>query len=385
DAVSVGYRPVVRDTTRYPFQYTHAVPDTDRKIMLQGLQFFDTMEFRLSHIEHKVQFEDLEAHYMFNPFRDHTFLTVPSCRLKSSIQYVDKATANMEAIDLSFADYLRNTRIIETVQVERKVKPLAIREMEDKFEVSDWFRNSRETYLPQQDPYVIKYSASLKDYLERTFNGVVVVATPGEHTKPKTSSYDTLKEAEGTGISSAQENDTWIPNNTFIRNRFTRIYVNERLCLGEPPPPPLNLQLLDEVLDYDMSWVGMVKVLSGVHGDELAIYVFAPSDVNRDLGRNIQFNKVMGYSPIFEVKNTLYSPENSIPTGRDERQTLYWHALLLKETKDNVLDIEFSNNDFGRGYWITIKGVTADGRLVDITKKIKIDPKKTEIYDRSFF
>lgn len=327
DAVSIGYRPVVQDTVMYPFQYTHAVPDADRKITLEGLQFFDTMEFRLSHIERKLQFEDLEADYMFKPFRDHVFMNVPSCHLKDSREYVDRAVAHMKEIDISFANYLRNSRQIETVVVQRKVKPLAVREMEDKFGVSDWFKNSRETYLPQEDPYVIKYSANLKDYLFRQF----------------------------------------------IRmGQFKRIYLNEVLVsdyLNGDRILETDRMRWKEALEQDMSWIGLVKVLDGAYGDELAVYQFAPSDVNRDLGRKIQFNKVMGYSPIYDIKNILYSSD-TVTTGRNDRQTLYWHPLLLKDVEDKGLDIEFSNNDFGRGYWITIKGVTADGRLVDYNKKV---------------
>jgi len=332
DAVSIGYRPVVQDTdtTRLPFLYTHAVPDANRNIELRDLQFFDTMEFRLSHIDRKVQFEDIEARYMFKPFPDHVFLTVPPCRIRNGTLYMHKAATNMEAVDMSFAGQIRNVRHIETVVVRRKVKPQAVRDMEDKFGVSKRFRNALKDYLPQQDPLVIKYSVSLSEYIKRHFG-------------------DDLR-------------------------RYATIYLNE-IAVTRRTEPRLVSDIdefrWNEALGSDMSWIGLIKELAGPYGNELAIYQFAPEDVNRDIGRKIRFDKVMGYAPIAEVHNKVYTAGVEQSSEKDERQTLYWHPLIqFSSERDRTVGIEFYNNDFARSYWIVIKGVTADGRLVDCVKRV---------------
>lgn len=340
-SLSLGYRPIKQDTVHYPFKYQAVELDDNRRVLLKDLQYFDSMEFRLSHIDRKNQFDDIRVDYRFKPFVDHSQLTIPAAYLNKHISYLDKAITHMEQVDASLAKYLGGQRQIQTVVVRRYVKPLGVRDMEDKFMVTEYFKNSIADYLPQEDPYVIKYSANLYDYIQRNPKLNVNVDFIG-----------------------------------LIRStRFKKIYINERKCYdpADKSISDIDKENLMKVWGLDMSWIGMIKIIQGANGDELAIYQFAPDDVNRDLGRNINFGKLGGYTPIYTFAYTDYSQGRISGGSKDERQTLYWHPLLLTNSENaSHATIEFYNNDFGRDYWIVIKGITAEGKLVDYTKKIKL-------------
>ncbi|SKB72063.1 hypothetical protein SAMN05660841_02034 [Sphingobacterium nematocida] len=340
-SLSLGYRPIRQDTVHYPFKYQAVELDDNRRIVLKDLQYFDTMEFRLSHIDRKNQFDDIKVDYRFKPFADHTQLTVPSAYLNKHITYLDRAAAHMEQVDAAFAKYLGGQRQIQTVVVRRKVKPLAVRDMEDKFMVTEYFKNSVADFLPQDDPYVIKYSTTLLDYIRR----------------------------------SKEINLLFDENENVRSGRFKRIYVNERKCydVSDGSISIIDVEMLRDAWRTDMSRIGLIKIIQSSFGDELALYVFAASNVNRDLGRRINLGKLGGYTPIYQITNVDYGQADASRHQKDERQTLYWHPLLLTNSENaSHATIEFYNNEFGRDYWIVIKGITAEGKLVDYTKKIKL-------------
>ena len=328
NAVSVGYRPVRRDTTRTPYQYTYIEVDEERKILLDGLQVFDSIELRLTHLERRDRFEELDVDYTFKPFADHTQLMVPDDYLIPRTAYMTEAKDNMQEYSASLLTYLIDAQGIDTVRVARQGKAPGVAEMEDLFMMRAPFRHSTHDYLPQQDSHVRKYAGSLRDYLTRVI------------TRPLSG--------------------------------FVRVYLNERLVQSQEAADIVeerDVRYFEEVLEYDMSWIGLVRIMAGARGDELAIYKFEAAEVNRDIGEHIVYRHVGGYAPIVQASNKMYTPESDMNEA-DMRLTLYWHPFLLKKPDVDTIDIEFFNNDFDWGYWVIIKGMTGDGKLIDYKQKI---------------
>ena len=318
-SLSIGYHPIKDDTITYPFRYDHVLLEKDRTFSYKQLQFFDTMEFKLSHVHRYTQYADLDVSYRFKPFDDFTTLEVPEF-FKDSANY----ESNIDLLLAQNPNFLKNRNFnknIDIVNVNARRKRFEVLELEKQLMVSEFFRNSMEDILPQEDKYIQKYSVSIGDYLARNYS----------------------------------------------HQKFDIRYINERLILDNNPN---DQQLLNETLQLDASWFAMLKILNSTRGrSEFALYTFAPENVNREIGRKIKKNKLMGYSSIANITNKTYEGEfdKNLP---DNRITLYWHPLLIWKAGGKNINLTFYTSDNTDGYWITVKGVTIDGRVIDYKKKV---------------
>jgi hypothetical protein len=64
-------------------------------------------------------------------------------------------------------------------------------------------------------------------------------------------------------------------------------------------------------------------------------------------------------------------PENRNSRIPDFRNTMYWNTISLS-SKDTRETFEFSASDFLSGYDIIVQGITADGRLISLKKKLDL-------------
>lgn len=316
NSLSIGFHPIKNDTINYPFMYDQVLLEKDRTFAYKKFQFFDTMEFKLSHVHRYTQYSDLEVKYLFKPFADYTTFYVPKA-YADTLNYI----SNLELVVAADPNFIKNRLKgfhIETVTVLRKRKRSEVVEIEDLLNVSSFFKNSVEDILPQEDPYIQKYSVSIRGSLQ--------------HLIPK--------------------------------NRGKITYLNEVRLVS-----PQDFENLEEVMEYDASWFALLKVIQNAGGNELALYTFAPSNVNREIGRQIKKNKIMGYSSIANISNKTYEgvADLNVP---DNRITLFWHPLIKWNGAGEHIEIAFYNNDSAQGYWVEIKGITTDGRVVDFRKKV---------------
>lgn len=316
-SLSIGFRPIRDDTINYPFKYDQVLLEKDRTFSYTGFQFFDTMEFKLSHVHRFTQYSEMNVKYNFKPFEDYKKMQVPQIFI-DTLQYTSHLD-NIKTNNPEFFKAFHRGHHIETVVVARKRKRLEVMEMENRLKVSTFFKNnSIDDYLPQEDPYNQKYSTSIEEVIRNS-------------------------QKYSTG---------------------TITYLNEVRIVT-----PEDRARLKEALAYDGSWFALLKVISTARRNELALYTFAPHDVNREIGRQIKNDKVVGYSNIAPVVNKVYKPSsaNNIP---DNRITLYWHPLIQISPQNPNAEINFYNNDLAKGYWIIIKGVTSNGQLIDYKQQV---------------
>lgn len=95
----------------------------------------------------------------------------------------------------------------------------------------------------------------------------------------------------------------------------------------------------------------------------IVFYTTGSDSRNMTMGKVANSQTLMGYSDI----KTFFSPnysnyETKISSSFDDRRTLFWSPMLA--TTSTPVKVEFYNSSVPKGYWVTIQGITNNGRLV---------------------
>lgn len=111
--------------------------------------------------------------------------------------------------------------------------------------------------------------------------------------------------------------------------------------------------------------------LMGGKNGAIVVYTKRGSDREPTKSNSMQSNIAVGYSVTKEFYQPNYStfkPENE---KEDGRRTLLWIPGLISKPGQSVFELDFFNNDVSTGFRIVLQGMSADGRLISITKEVE--------------
>lgn len=111
--------------------------------------------------------------------------------------------------------------------------------------------------------------------------------------------------------------------------------------------------------------------LMGGKNGAIVVYTKRGSDREPTKSNSMQSNIAVGYSVTKEFYQPNYStfkPENE---KEDVRRTLLWIPGLISKPGQSVFELDFFNNDVSTGFRIVLQGMSADGRLISITKEVE--------------
>lgn len=95
------------------------------------------------------------------------------------------------------------------------------------------------------------------------------------------------------------------------------------------------------------------------------IFELAPSEKDRDFGKYVDEQTILGYMPIKQFTQRDYSGGTAEEEKLDDnRMTLYWDPFVSIDSTISSKQIKFFNNSKAKGFCITIQGVSNTGELI---------------------
>ncbi len=135
----------------------------------------------------------------------------------------------------------------------------------------------------------------------------------------------------------------------------------------------------ERLLDFSISDIAMVKVFrppflgvplgnSGIGA--IAVYTKKGQDAKPDIKGMDNFT-ISAYTPIRDFYSPDYASSGTSLAQTDFRKTLFWKPDLFVEEGQKTVSIRFYNNDAGEKFRVILEGVTNDGKLVHISRRLE--------------
>lgn len=173
------------------------------------------------------------------------------------------------------------------------------------------------------------------------------------------------------GLRFLQEGNTttilWRGVNSFNAPSSTALLINE-------------MQVdLAQITNINMADIAYIKVfrppflgipMGNGGAGAIAIYTKKGNDRIDDFEGMASF-PLVGYTAIRDFYSPNYAEKqlsNSIP---DYRKTIYWNPNLQTDGAGNTMDVSFYNNDISHQLHLILEGVTQDGRLIHLSRRIQ--------------
>lgn len=329
---SFGYQ----DFTASTMQYLETDFDSSGRFHIPNLIIFDSMDTKFNQIYRKLKFEPFYISYEFiSPtlanrpfFIPHGYIpfTQPT-EWKNKKWYVNPNVT----IDAS------GKRVLQTVTITRDRKQREIDRLEKRFYTAGIPTNIKpdQVLVPLLDSAVLKRSQTLEDYL---FNNI------------RTRKYEVflngrnIKELSPDSISNIKADKFYGDNISFLNEDianfpYIKFYSTFALAKGRPA---------------------------------VLIYQSAPNEVNKEIGKSVDEQTIMGYMPVKQYTVTSYETvAKKFSTGYDERSTLYWNPFVTIAVGESTPEYIFFNNSKANGYCLTIQGVSSSGKVIYYRKVFK--------------
>lgn len=308
--ISFGYK----DFQKLRFKYTEAEMDSLGRFTVPNLIVFDSMDTRVSQIHSPLKFYPFKVNYSFvdsNKYRTPFYSPISKSGQKPGYSEPQERT-NFKSY---FYTDAKGNRILPTANVKRLTKrQREISLLERRFKLQDIPTNLEpdQILLPLLDEEVQKRVMSLNNYLARHLNG---------------HNYE--------------------------------VYLN-----GQKKRDRERSFLEDDVSNY--AYIKCYRSFPPANG-AAAVLVFelAPSEKDRDFGKYVDEQTILGYMPIKQFTQRDYSSEaDKELTSDDNRMTLYWDPFVSIDSTAASKQIKFFNNSKAKGFCITIQGVTNTGELI---------------------
>lgn len=95
------------------------------------------------------------------------------------------------------------------------------------------------------------------------------------------------------------------------------------------------------------------------------IYIYELKDEWRQRnGRGKEYRHISGFTP----QKKFYSPDYrkfDVPSENDVRRTLYWNPNVVTDDEGEAHVVLFTNSHEGQTLDISVRGISADGDLID--------------------
>lgn len=322
---SFGYQ----DFTSSTMQYMEVDFDAMGRFNIPNLIVFDSMDTKFNQIYRKLQFEPFHINYEFinsalanRPF----FIPEGYTPFKLSADWKNKKWDTNRNVNIDGS----GKRVLQTVIINRDRKQREIDRLERRFYTAGIPTNVKpdQVLVPLLDSTVLKRSQTLEDYL---FNNI------------RTKRYEVflngryIKELSPDSISNIKADKFYGDNISFLNEDivnfpYIKFYSTFALAKGKPA---------------------------------VLIYQSAPNEVNKEIGKAVDEQTVMGYMPVKQYTVTSYETvAKKFSSGYDERTTLYWNPFVTISAGESTPDYIFFNNSKANGYCLTIQGVTNSGKVI---------------------
>ncbi|MEN5195907.1 hypothetical protein [Sphingobacterium faecium] len=203
--------------------------------------------------------------------------------------------------------------------------------------------------LPLMDSVVIKRSQSLRDYVDRNLQN-----------------SSTIKYL----LNGKMVIDPKAMNKTVAENPLQNVGV-ARVVEEQKGS---NISFLDEdVSNYP--YLKFYKTYSSAEftgTNVLLVFEYSPAEVDRDIGKSEYLEKIMGYMPLKEFTNKVYTTaKERLSSNSDNRVTLYWNPYFDFEEGTKNKAFTFYNNSKNKGVYVTVEGLTSSGKVIYYRKAYK--------------
>jgi hypothetical protein len=257
----------------------------------------------------------------------------------------NKQLADLLQIEQGYKDDFSNGTTLQAVTVETRSKPQAkkrIDELNDSY-TSGMFKNGDAYQLNLVDDKFVNPGTNLINYLQAKVAGLRF-----------------LQQGNTTTI-------LWRGINSFNGPSSTALLINE---MQVDPAQITNINMADiaYIKVFRPPFLG-VPLGNGGAG-AIAIYTKKGNDRIDDFQGMNSF-PLVGYSAIKDFYSPNYAEKQMANSLPDYRKTLYWNPNLQTDGASNSLEVSFYNNDISHQLHLILEGVSQDGRLIHISRRIQ--------------
>lgn len=329
---SFGYQ----DFTASKMNYLKVDFDSEGRFNIPNLIVLDSMDTKFVQINRKLKYEPFHIKYeFFNPVIFDRPFQIPTGYQSFISSNLWKNKENI--IKPNYTINPSGKRVLQTVTITRSRKQREIDRLERRFYTVGIPSNMKpdQILVPLLDSTVLKRSQILEDYL---FNN--------------------------------------------IRSRKFEVYLNGRYIPQLSTDSISNIKA-DKYYDENISflkedisnfpYIKFYSTFSLAKGrPTVLIYQYSPNEVDKEIGKAVDEQTVMGYMPIKQYKAVVYeNVAKKFSSGYDERLTLYWNPFVTISQKQQTAQATFFNNSKANGFCLTIQGVSDNGQLIYYRKIFK--------------
>jgi hypothetical protein len=135
---------------------------------------------------------------------------------------------------------------------------------------------------------------------------------------------------------------------------------------------PVDAGTLANVYLSDVAYIKVLRppfygAMGGGGGGALAVYTRKGDELKGGFA-GLEHILLPGYTPIKQFYSPDYAEAQRNAAQPDLRQTLYWDPDMQTDGENRKLRFSFYNNDLSHSLRVTIQGLSADGRMIHISK-----------------
>ncbi|MDE3251839.1 MAG: hypothetical protein KGO92_03465, partial [Bacteroidota bacterium] len=309
-------------------------------------EYKDISLFDTAQVFYQLNGETGKGDYQVTP----TTSFLPLGKGDSLVKLSKGVLANQELSDLLqigqvYKDDFSSGTTLQAVTVETKAKPKAkkrIDELNDSY-TSGMFKGGDAYQLNLLDDKFVNPGTNLINYLQSKVAGLRF-----------------LQEGNTTTI-------LWRGINSFNGPSSTALLINE---MQVDPAQITNINMADiaYIKVFRPPFLG-VPLGNGGAG-AIAIYTKKGNDRMDDFEGMASF-PLVGYTAIRDFYSPNYAEKQLSSSLPDNRKTLYWNPNLQTDGASNSMEVSFYNNDISHQLHLILEGVTQDGRLIHVSRRIQ--------------
>jgi hypothetical protein len=169
----------------------------------------------------------------------------------------------------------------------------------------------------------------------------------------------------------------------YLMNRIPGLVVSAGGSMqwrGHGPVLYLNEMRTDlaTIRDIPLLNIAMIKAFppifmfatGGGAGGAVAVYTKMGFDYTPPELPGLQSVNLAGYTQFKEFYNPTYEQPDNGFAKPDNRSTLYWNPVLITNTAQQTIQVDFFNNDFSRTFNVVLEGVNAAGKMARRVRRI---------------
>lgn len=257
----------------------------------------------------------------------------------------NKELANLLQIEQGYKEDFSNGTTLQAVTVETRAKPKAkkrIEELNDSY-TSGMFKSGDAYQLNLADDKFVNPGTNIINYLQSKVAGLRF-----------------LQDGSTTTI-------LWRGINSFNGPSSTALLINE-IQVDPGQITSINMADIAYIKVFRPPFLG-VPLGNGGAG-AIAIYTKKGNDRIDDFEGMNSF-PLVGYTAIKDFYSPNYAEKQLSNVLADNRKTLYWNPNLQTDGASNSLEVSFYNNDISHQLHLILEGVSQDGRLIHISRRIQ--------------